>query len=64
MTKHGNSELKIQGLSGLPLFDWRLVVVHRPATCAGRYVSSRFLVPAGHADLIASLAGLGSAVDQ
>lgn len=53
---HGN----IQRLSGLPLFDFRAVVVHKPATRAGRYLLTRFRVPPGHADLIASLAGLGS----
>jgi hypothetical protein len=57
-------DLKIQGLSGLPLFDWRTVVVYKPATRAGRYISSRFPVPPGHADLIAALAGLGSVADQ
>jgi hypothetical protein len=64
MNTHTLSDLKIQGLSGLPLGDWRTVVVHKPETRAGRFISSRFPVPPGHADLIAALAGLGSAVDQ
>jgi hypothetical protein len=57
---HSKLDLKIQKLSGLPLFDWRTVVVHKPATRAGRYISSRFPIPPGHADLIAALAGLGA----
>jgi hypothetical protein len=64
MNRHSKPEPKLQGLSGLPLFDWRPVVVRRPATRAGRYISSRFPIPPGHADLIAALAGFGSAVDQ
>jgi hypothetical protein len=51
-------------VSGLPLFDWRTVVVHKPETSAGRYISSRFPVPPGHADLIAALAGLGSRAER
>lgn len=62
MKKHNKSERKLQGLSGLPLFDWR-AAVRRPATRAGRYIDARFPVPAGHADLIAALAGLGSGAD-
>jgi len=56
--------VKIQQLSGLPLFDWRAAIVNKPTSRAGLYISSRFPVPPGHADLIATLAGLGSAVDQ
>ena len=62
--KHSKLEANIQGLSGLPLFDWRTVVVRKPATRAGQYLRSRFPVPAGHADLLAALAGLGSAVER
>jgi hypothetical protein len=61
---HNKQPTKIQLLSGLTLLDWRVVVVHKPTTKAGWYISSRFPIPPGHADLIASLAGLGSAVDQ
>jgi hypothetical protein len=60
--RHTKSEQKLQGLSGLPLFDWR-AAVRGPATQAGRFIRSRYPVPAGHADLIASLAGLGSGVE-
>jgi hypothetical protein len=51
-------------IQGLPLFDWRAAVVHKPETRAGQYLRSRFPVPPGHADLIAALAGLGSAADR
>ncbi len=64
MFTHSKPDLKIQGLSGLPLGDWRTVIVHKPETRAGRFISSRFPVPPGHADLIAALAGLGSEADQ
>jgi hypothetical protein len=58
---HTQTEKREQGLSGLQLLnDWRAVVVHKPETRAGRYIISRFPVPPGHADLIASLAGLGA----
>jgi len=36
------------------------VIVRKPETRAGQYLRSRFLVPPGHADLIADLAGLGT----
>lgn len=39
--------------------DAMLAPVGRPATMAGRYIGSRYPVPAGQADLIAALAGLG-----
>lgn len=60
--KHSKLERELQGPSGLPLFDWR-ATVRRPATMAGRYIGSRYPVPAGQADLIAALAGIGSGVD-
>jgi hypothetical protein len=60
MDTHTQPDLHEQGFSNLPFDDWRTVVVHKPATRAGRYISSRFPVPPGHADLIASLAGLGA----
>lgn len=63
MNRDSKAESKLQGLSGLPLFDWRAAIINKPTSRAGRYISSRFPVPAGHADLIAALAGLGSAVD-
>jgi hypothetical protein len=64
VNRDSKSESKLQGLSGLPLFDWRAVFVRGPSTRGGRFICSRFPVPPGHADLIAALAGLGSAVDQ
>jgi hypothetical protein len=51
-------------IQGLPLFDWRAVVVRKPETRAGQYLCRRLPIPSGHADLIAALAGLGSAVDR
>ena len=64
MITHSKPDLKIQGLSGPLLTDWRTIVVHKPTTRAGRYIISRFPVPTGHADLIAALAGLGSEADR
>ncbi len=46
-------------IQGLPLFDWRAVVVRKPETRAGQYLLSRFPIPPGHADLAAGLMGLG-----
>jgi len=51
-------------IQGLPLFDWRAATIRKPETRAGQYLRSRFPIPPGHADLIAALAGLGSAVDR
>ncbi|WP_426531775.1 hypothetical protein [Bradyrhizobium sp. McL0615] len=64
MNTNTKPPVKIQQLSGLPLFDWRAAVVNKPTTLAGRYIRSRFSVSPSHADLIATLAGLGWAVDQ
>ena len=63
MHNYSKPNTAIQDLSGLPLFDWRAVVVCKPVTRAGLYISYRFPVPPGHADLIATLAGLGSGAD-
>lgn len=64
MQTHSKSLRPNQELSGLPLFDWRCAVVRKPSTRAGQYLRSKFSVPPGHADLIASLAGLGAAADR
>jgi hypothetical protein len=45
-------------------FHRMAAVVRKPTTRAGQHIRARFPVPPGHADLIAALAGLGSAVDQ
>ena len=50
---------KPQPLSDLPLFAWREVVL-RPATAAGQFVSRQHRVHPALADLVASLAGIGS----
>lgn len=63
MHTHIRSTDKVQTLSGVSLADFRAVVVHKPATRAGRFLVSRFRVPPGHADLIAALAGLGPGGD-
>jgi hypothetical protein len=55
--------LKPQPISDLPLFSWRVVVL-RPATPAGQFVSRRYRVHPAFADLVASLAGIGSGVQQ
>jgi hypothetical protein len=62
VTRHTKSERELQGLSSLPLFGWR-ATVRKPATRAGRFIGARFPIPAGHADLVAALAGLGSGAD-
>ncbi len=54
---------KAQSVSDLPLFSWRIVVVH-PNTRAGSYVALRYRVHPAVADLIANLAGIGSGVEQ
>lgn len=52
---------KIQGPSGLPLFDFRVVVVHhKPATRGGLYLTRRYRIHPTIADTIASLAGFDS----
>ena len=60
---HADSKTDGQ-IQGLPLFDWRAAVVHKPTTRAGQYLCRRLPIPPGHADLIVALAGLGSAVDR
>jgi hypothetical protein len=47
-------------VSGLPLFDWRHVVVMSPASRAAQYVMRRYRVSPHTAEVIAALAGLGS----
>lgn len=64
MTTHSNPLHANQGLSGLPLFDWRNAVVRKPATKAGQYLLSRYSLPPGHADLIAALAGIGGVTER
>ena len=54
---------KTQSVSQLPLFSWRVAVV-QPGTCAGLHLSRQYRVRPAIADLIAALAGLGSAVDS
>ena len=51
-----------QSVSQLPLFSWRVAVV-QPGSCAGLRRSRQYPVRPAIADLIAALAGLGSAVD-
>ena len=55
--------LKAQSVSDLPLFSWRVVVLH-PTTRAGSFVARRYRVHPAVADLIANLAGIGSGVEQ
>jgi hypothetical protein len=56
-------QLQLQSVSDLPLFNWRVVVM-RPSTRAGTFVARRYRVHPAVADLIASLAGIGSGVQQ
>ena len=49
---------RCHGLAGLPLFDWRQTLPHRPPTLAGAYVTRRFGVPIAIAEVVAELAGL------
>lgn len=45
--------------SGLPLFDWRVVVLQPPITHAGLHLTRRYRIHPSIADVVASLAGLG-----
>jgi hypothetical protein len=54
---------KTQSVSVLPLFSWRVTVI-QPSTRAGLFVARRYRMQPAFADLIASLAGLGSEVRQ
>jgi hypothetical protein len=47
-------------VSGLPLFDWRHVVVWSPASPAVQFVMRRYRVAPHTAEVIAVLAGLGA----
>jgi hypothetical protein len=60
---HTKRAPKPQPVSDLPLFNWRVVVLH-PSTRAGQFVARRYRVHAACADLVASLAGIGSGVQQ
>jgi hypothetical protein len=46
-------------VSGLPLFDWRHVVVRSPASRAAQFVMRRYRVAPHIAETVAMLAGLG-----
>ena len=59
---HTKRPLKTQSVSHLPLFSWRVAVV-QPGTRVGLHLSRRYRIRPAIADLIAALAGLGSAVD-
>lgn len=63
LNMHTHSKTSDQ-IQGLPLFDWRAAVVHKPATRAGQYLCRRFPVRPELADLVASLAGLGGSTDR
>jgi hypothetical protein len=63
MKTYTKRSLKPQPVSDLPLFSWRVVVL-RPATPAGQFVARRYRVHPAFADLVASLAGIGSGVQQ
>lgn len=54
---------KPQPVSDLLLLSGR-VVVFRPATLAGQFIARRYRVHPAFADLVATLAGIGSGVDQ
>jgi hypothetical protein len=56
---HSKTTEKIQPFPGLPLFDWRQVVVRPPANRAAQYVMRRCHVTPHTAEVIAALAGLG-----
>jgi hypothetical protein len=47
-------------VSGLPLFDWRNVVVRSPASRAAQFIMRRYRVTRHTAEVIAALAGLGT----
>jgi hypothetical protein len=61
MKTHSKRTRKTQSVSGLPLFSWRVTVI-QPSSRAGLFVARRYRVRPAFADLIASLAGLGSEV--
>jgi hypothetical protein len=56
---HSKTTEKIQPFPGLPLFDWRQVVVRPPANRGAQYVMRRYHVAPHMAEVIAVLAGLG-----
>jgi hypothetical protein len=60
MNTHSKTADKIQPFPGLPLFDWHPVAVRHPLSRAGLHVMRRYRVAPHIAELIASLAGLGS----
>jgi hypothetical protein len=63
MKKYSDQPTFCHHFSGLPLFDWR-PAVNRPATHAGLLLSRRYRIHPAIADLVASLAGLGSGVER
>jgi hypothetical protein len=54
---------KTQPASDLPPFDRRIVIV-QPNTQAGRFIARRYRLSPAVADLVANLAGIGTAVEQ
>jgi hypothetical protein len=62
--KHNKPLPDSHQVSGLPLFDWRQVVVRVPSSRAGQFVMRRYRVAPHTADVIAALAGLGAESSQ
>ena len=63
MKTYSKRQPKIQPVSDLPLFSWRVAAL-RPVTPAGHFVCRRYRIHPAFADLVASLAGIGSGVES
>jgi hypothetical protein len=58
--KKYSKPLPVNQVSGLPLFDWRHVVVMSPVSRGAQFVMRRYRLAPHAAEVIAALAGLGS----
>jgi hypothetical protein len=59
MNHRTKSPPKSHQIFGLPLFEWREVVVRHATSRAGRYVMRRYGIRLHTAEVIAVLGGLG-----
>ena len=62
--KEHSKPLPVNQVSGLPLFDWRQVVVTAPASRAGRYVMRRYRLQPHVAETVAQLAGFAGSEER
>jgi hypothetical protein len=64
LTKYSQSRSDSHQVYGLPLSDWRQVVVWAPSSRAAQFVMRRYRLAPHTANVIAMLAGLGASEER